>query len=454
MTPVFQTVRSVLARLLVPYGKPGAPDPRGAVLYTSLSTRRVRALCPDGTDVALSGTSGGGSGDVVGPASSVDSEVALFSGTTGKLLKRASATGIAKLASGVLSAVTTWPNTALTGTAYGLARFDSGGAAETLAPGATGTILTMGASAAQWSAPSATLTGSRVAEEHYGNGRDGAVDADGAASITVDGVSIAPVASVYTLTGRDILATTLTLANGVILAMGGGVPRCLTLVGPGAGTAYIQDNGANASAATAGAAPGAAGSTGRNAGAGATGRGTAGAGAAGSNVTRGIGGAGGAGGTAAGGSPAGGNGGTSTRTAADGSPHAGSGLLMLTPPSPVGAGYNGGGGGGAGGHDGVSGVSGGGGAGGGVISVYAQTLGSNAANITIRANGGDGGNATGSDNGGGGPGGPGFARLVYDYGTSIPTVQANPGAVGTASGAGANGGAGASGSPQTRKLTV
>lgn len=61
MTPVFQTLRSVLARLLVPYGKPGAPDPRGAVIYTSPSTRRVRALCPDGTDVALSG-SGGGSG--------------------------------------------------------------------------------------------------------------------------------------------------------------------------------------------------------------------------------------------------------------------------------------------------------------------------------------------------------------------------------------------------------
>lgn len=320
--------------------------------------------------------------------------------------------------------------------------------------GASGTILTSSGTAPQWTAPSAALTGSRVAEEFYGNGRDGALVADGAASIVVDGVTIAPTAGVYTLTGRDILATTLTLSDTVVLAMGGGGVRCLTLVGPASGAAYIQDNGANASGATAGAAPGAAGSTGRNAGAGATGRGTAGAGAAGSNVTRGIGGAGGAGGAAAGGSPAGGNGGTSTRTAADGSPHAGSGLLMLTPPSPVGAGYNGGGGGGAGGHDGVSGVSGGGGAGGGVVSVYAQTLGSNAANITIRANGGDGGNATGSDNGGGGPGGPGFARLVYDYGTSIPTVQANPGAVGTASGAGANGGAGASGSPQTRKLTV
>lgn len=45
-----------------------------------------------------------GSGDVTGPASSVDSEIALFSGTTGKTIKRASATGILKGASGVLSA--------------------------------------------------------------------------------------------------------------------------------------------------------------------------------------------------------------------------------------------------------------------------------------------------------------------------------------------------------------
>lgn len=48
-----------------------------------------------------------GTGDVVGPAASVDSEVALFNSTTGKLLKRASATGIALLAAGVLSTITT-----------------------------------------------------------------------------------------------------------------------------------------------------------------------------------------------------------------------------------------------------------------------------------------------------------------------------------------------------------
>lgn len=43
---------------------------------------------------------------VEGQSSSVDSEVALFSGTGGKTIKRASATGLAVLTSGVLSAVT------------------------------------------------------------------------------------------------------------------------------------------------------------------------------------------------------------------------------------------------------------------------------------------------------------------------------------------------------------
>lgn len=48
---------------------------------------------------------GAGTGDAsTNTATSVDSEVTLFSGTTGKLLKRATITGLAKLTSGVLSA--------------------------------------------------------------------------------------------------------------------------------------------------------------------------------------------------------------------------------------------------------------------------------------------------------------------------------------------------------------
>lgn len=72
----------------------------------------------DGTgETTVTNTAAGGSGgfgDVVGPASSVDSEVVLFNSTTGKLIKRASATGIAKLTSGVLSAVTA-PSGAIVG---------------------------------------------------------------------------------------------------------------------------------------------------------------------------------------------------------------------------------------------------------------------------------------------------------------------------------------------------
>jgi len=47
-----------------------------------------------------------GSGDVTGPVASVDSEIAIYNSTTGKIIKRASTTGILKGTSGVLSAAT------------------------------------------------------------------------------------------------------------------------------------------------------------------------------------------------------------------------------------------------------------------------------------------------------------------------------------------------------------
>jgi len=49
------------------------------------------------------GGGGGGTGDVTGQSSSVDSEIALFSGTTGKIIKRMTGSGIVKVASGVAS---------------------------------------------------------------------------------------------------------------------------------------------------------------------------------------------------------------------------------------------------------------------------------------------------------------------------------------------------------------
>lgn len=61
-------------------------------------------------------------GNVTGQSSSVDSEIALFSSTTGKIIKRATTTGILKGTSGVLSAATAGtdyakPDTASTWTA-------------------------------------------------------------------------------------------------------------------------------------------------------------------------------------------------------------------------------------------------------------------------------------------------------------------------------------------------
>ena len=70
-------------------------------LLRKLSGNASDVLKGDGTWGA---GGGGGSGDVVGPAASVDGEIALFDATTGKLLKRATGTGPAKLTSGVLSA--------------------------------------------------------------------------------------------------------------------------------------------------------------------------------------------------------------------------------------------------------------------------------------------------------------------------------------------------------------
>lgn len=56
-----------------------------------------------------------GTGDVTGQASSVDSEIALFSSTTGKVIKRATGTGVAVVTSGVYSTKTN-PSGAFVGT--------------------------------------------------------------------------------------------------------------------------------------------------------------------------------------------------------------------------------------------------------------------------------------------------------------------------------------------------
>ena len=455
---LFQLGRRVLGLLLAPYGRPTSPDPKGAILYTSPSTRRVRALCPDGTDVALSGTGGSGTMNHAALTSNLAWGTSGHTGTASRLAGFSGAGATTYYQIGVDVQAYDAQLAALAGstpTAGGITVWSAVAACADLPIGASGTILTSSGSAPQWTAASISAPWARINYELYGNGRDGNLVFDGASSVTIDGTSIAPVAGVYTLAGRDVLADSATLSDTVRIILGGGVFRCLSLVGPASGTAYIEDNGNDSSGGSvAGGALSAVGSTNRSSPAGGAGRGTAGVGTAGNNSARAVGGAGGAGGAAAGGSPAGGNGGTATTAVANGSPEAGTGFTMGIPPAPVGAGYTGGGGGGAGGCDGVSGVSGGGGGGGGLALVFVRTLGANAANVTIRANGGAAGSATGTDNGGGGGGGGGRAVLVYDFGTSIPTVQANGGTKGTGTGGGANGSDGSAGVARTFKATA
>ena len=65
---------------------PESPD-----INLTLAASPIIEVAPDGgvtIDVSMS-AGGGGSGDVVGPASATDNAIARFDGTTGKLLKMA-----------------------------------------------------------------------------------------------------------------------------------------------------------------------------------------------------------------------------------------------------------------------------------------------------------------------------------------------------------------------------
>jgi hypothetical protein len=90
-----------MAEINLPEGAAAATPPSGVVTLYAKSDGKLYSKDDAGTETEL-GASGSGSGDVVGPSSSVDGEIALFDSTTGKLIKRATGSGIAKITSGVL----------------------------------------------------------------------------------------------------------------------------------------------------------------------------------------------------------------------------------------------------------------------------------------------------------------------------------------------------------------
>lgn len=84
-------------------------DIDGNPLVTNVNTIKFTngSVTDDGGGVVTVTTGSGGGGDVSSnTATSVDGEVALFSGTGGKTIKRATGTGLAKLTSGVLGVAT------------------------------------------------------------------------------------------------------------------------------------------------------------------------------------------------------------------------------------------------------------------------------------------------------------------------------------------------------------
>jgi hypothetical protein len=79
------------------------PNPASGskVLYIWYTTDTLNTYIWNGSAwVQISGSS---LGDVVGPSSAVDGEIALYDGTTGKLIKRATGTGPVQVTSGVFS---------------------------------------------------------------------------------------------------------------------------------------------------------------------------------------------------------------------------------------------------------------------------------------------------------------------------------------------------------------